>query len=112
MQYAKETQGEIITWNKKPIKPWYFSQSSGRTLSALEYCEGKKQRGELPSTAVCQNPAYLQSVADPGGEGFPQKGHGVGISGIGVTYFASTKGWDYKKIIKYYLNGTEIEDVY
>lgn len=38
-QYVQETQGEIITLQDRPIKPWYFSQSSGKTLSALEYCE-------------------------------------------------------------------------
>jgi SpoIID/LytB domain protein len=34
-------------------------------------------------------------------------GHGVGISGIWATYFAN-QGWDYKKIIQYYLTGVEI----
>ncbi len=72
IQYAKETRGEIITYQGKPIKPWYFSQSSGRTLSALEYCNARVAKKELPATTTCQDIAYLQSVADPGGEGKAQ----------------------------------------
>lgn len=41
-----------------------------------------------------------------------QKGHGVGISGIGATYFASTKDWDHKQIIQYYLTGVDITKKY
>lgn len=50
-------------------------------------------------------------MGDPGGEGKTQLGHGVGVSGIGASYYA-TQGWDYKKIIKYYLNGTEVVKKY
>ncbi len=52
------TAGKKIYYNGIRIKPWYFSVSSGRTLSALEYCanaNGKK----------CEDIPYLQSVADP-----------------------------------------------
>lgn len=67
-KYAEETNGEILTYKKNSIKPWYFNQSSGRTLSALEYCQNRKKQGSLPPTAVCEDIPYLQSVADPGSE--------------------------------------------
>jgi peptidoglycan hydrolase-like amidase len=35
-------------------------------------------------------------------------GHGVGISWIWSTYFAS-QWWDYKKILQYYLQWVEIQ---
>lgn len=49
---------------------------------------------------------------DPGGVGKTLKGHGVGISGIGATYFAVNMEWKYPKIVRYYLEGTEIKKVY
>ena len=94
------------------MKPWYFNQSSGRTLSALEYCQARKARKELSASAVCEDIPYLQSVSDPGSEGKTTLGHGVGISGAGASYFANSQGWDYEKIIKYYLTGVEIEKIY
>lgn len=94
------TAGEVIYHNNILIKPWYFSRSGGRTLSYLDYCTQNNGKN-------CENISYLQSVADPGGLGESRSGHGVGISGIGATHFARN-GWDYKKIIQYYLNGVEI----
>ena len=38
-KYVDETNGVVIQYNGKNIKPWYFSQSDGRTLSYKEYCE-------------------------------------------------------------------------
>lgn len=112
VQYVKDTNGEVVAYNGTPIKPWYFSQSSGRTLSALEYCEARKAKKELPASTSCVDIPYLQSVSDPGGEGKSQLGHGVGISGIGATYFAGTQGWDHKKILQYYLKGTDVVKKY
>ena len=95
-----ETAGEVIYYEGKLIKPWYFSSSSGRTLSYSEYCQ--KNNGKN-----CEEIPYLKNVDDPAGAGKTQSGHGVGISGIGATAFAN-QGWDYKKIIQYYLPGVEI----
>ncbi len=33
------TTGEVIYYNNTLIKPWYFSRSSGRTLSYMDYCQ-------------------------------------------------------------------------
>ena len=94
------TQNEKIYYNDVLIKPWYFSRSNGRTLSYQEYCTKNGSQN-------CENIPYLQSVDDPAGKNLTQWGHGVGISGVGATYFA-TQGWDYKKIIQYYLTGVEV----
>lgn len=61
-----ETNGQIITYEKKPIKPWYFSESSGQTLSYTQYCEKRRKEGSLPSSSACTDIPYLQSVTDPG----------------------------------------------
>ncbi|PID84589.1 hypothetical protein CSB09_00295 [Candidatus Gracilibacteria bacterium] len=97
------TKKEIIYFGNTPIKPWYFHGSNGRTLSYFEFCKKHSNKN-------CQPISYLQSVDDPAGRGKAQKGHGVGISGIGAHYWAE-QGWDYKKIINYYLKGTTV-DVY
>lgn len=76
-----ETRGEVIRYRGALIKPWYFSSSDGRTLSAREYCEAR-------GGTSCEDIPYLQSVNDPGGVGRTRSGHGVGISGIGSTHFA------------------------
>ncbi|MDD2917089.1 MAG: SpoIID/LytB domain-containing protein, partial [Candidatus Gracilibacteria bacterium] len=106
------TNGQIITYDSIPIKPWYFSESNGQTLSAKQYCENRVQKGSLPINTVCQDIPYLQSVTDPGGVGHTQKGHGVGISGIGATYLAKDMGFTYDRIIGYYLDGTKVEKKY
>jgi N-acetylmuramoyl-L-alanine amidase/Stage II sporulation protein len=105
------TNGKILTYGGTPIKPWYFSQSDGNTLSALQYCDGRKSRGELPASAVCRDIPYLQTVPDPGSTGQIRKGHGVGISWLWATYYAR-EGWDAERIIKYYLKGVEIKKQY
>ena len=95
------TRNQVVTYSGKLIKPWYHSSSDGKTISALEYCQNN-------ATTNCVDIPYLQSVSDPGGVWRTRMGHGVGISWIWSTYFAS-QWWDYKKIIQYYLHGVEIQ---
>lgn len=99
-RYVDETVWEVVTHNRQIIKTWYFSSSDGRTLSYQEYCE--KNNGKK-----CMNIPYLQSVPDPAWVWKVRNGHGVGVSWVGATYFAS-EWWDYKKILQYYLKGVEI----
>jgi peptidoglycan hydrolase-like amidase len=106
------TNGQIITYDWKPIKPWYFSESNGQTLSAKQYCENRVKNGTLGKTTICVDIPYLQSVTDPGGVGHTQKWHGVGISGIGATYLATNMNFTYQQIISYYLEGIKIEKQY
>lgn len=94
------TRNQVIIYAGSLIKPWYHSSSDGRTLSALEYCQNSGWKN-------CTDTPYLQSVVDPGWVWHIRSGHGVGISGIGATYWAG-QGWDYPKIIQYYLKGVEI----
>jgi hypothetical protein len=99
-----ETNGTIIQYQGKDIKPWYFNQSDGRTLSAKEYCTLNKGKD-------CQDVPYLQSVLDPAGNLW-RKGHGVGISGAGATFLATQMDFTYDKIIKYFLDGVELKKIY
>lgn len=95
-----ETRGQVIKYKGDLIKPWYFSSSNGRTKSYQEYCESNGSKN-------CMNIPYLQSVSDPGWVWKVLLWHGVGISWVWATYFAG-QGWDYQKIIQYYLNWVEI----
>jgi hypothetical protein len=95
------TRNQVIVYSGAIIKAWYHSSSDGRTLSALEYCQKN-------GSSKCTDIPYLQSVADPWSVWNTRSGHGVGISWIGSTYWAKN-GWDYKKIIQYYLKWVEIQ---
>jgi peptidoglycan hydrolase-like amidase len=75
----------------------YFSSSDGRTRSWSEVWNG-----DYP---------WLVSVPDPCCTTHTLLGHGVGMSGDGAVYFADN-GWGYKKILKYYYTGVEVEKRY
>lgn len=94
---VNETSGEVVTYQSKPVKTPYFSQSDGRTRS----------HKEVWGTDV----AYLQSVPDPYCEGLTLWGHGVGLSGCGARA-AAENGKTYIEIIKYYYQGVEVEKIY
>jgi N-acetylmuramoyl-L-alanine amidase/Stage II sporulation protein len=95
-----ETNREVVTYDNKIVKVWYSSSTDGKTRSAKEYCLSN-------GGANCEDIPYLQSVDDPGAIGKTRNGHGVGISWVGSAYFA-LQGWDYKKIIEYYLKGVKV----
>lgn len=111
-KYVDETNGETITYGGAVIKPWYFSESDGRVRSYKEYCQARVDNGTLSKTTKCEDVPYLMGGVDPGGVGHALKGHGVGISGIGATYFATNMEWKYPQIIGYYLDGTAIKKAY
>jgi len=94
----KATVGEIITYDGVGIIAPYFSQTDGRTRSWDEIWGGEQP--------------WSQSVDDPCCTGKTLQGHGVGMSAAGARYFASEEGWEYKKILKYYYSGVEIETSY
>jgi peptidoglycan hydrolase-like amidase len=106
------TNGEMITHSGVVVKPWYFNESDGKTLSYVEYCRLRIDSGSLPKNTECKEIPYLKGAVDPGGVGHTRKGHGVGISGIGATYFATNLEWKYPQIIGYYLDGTEVRKIY
>ncbi len=92
---VKATAGEVVTYNGNLIKTPFHSCSGGKTTSAFDRWGWT-------------NTPYLVSVDDPGCAGKPQSGHGVGLSGGGAQYFAE-QGWDYKKILKYFYQGVQVE---
>jgi stage II sporulation protein D len=102
------TKGEILAYSGTIIKPWYFNESDGKTLSYREYCLLKNNN----NSAVCGDVPYLQSVLDPGGVGHTRKGHGVGLSGIGASYLAENLNYDYREILTYYFQGIEVKKVW
>jgi len=91
---VKDTEGIVVTYNKKIVKTPYFSSDDGRTRSAEEVWGWK----DTP---------YLVSVDDPGCKGKEMAGHGVGLSGCGSLYLAN-QGKTYTEIIKYYFKGVEV----
>ena len=98
---VKNTLSEVITFEGELIKAWYFSSSDGKTRSYKEYCESNGWKS-------CVDIPYLQSVDDPAWLGKTRAWHGVGISGIWATYWASQ--WKtYQDIITYYLQWVEIK---
>ncbi len=100
-----ETRWKIITYKWELIKPWYFSNSDGKTLSYYDYCLEKYP------TDVCKkeskNYPYLKSVPDKASEWKQTKWHWVWISWAGVKYYAE-KWWSYDMIIKYFLKWVDI----
>jgi hypothetical protein len=98
------TKNQVITFQEKLIKPWYFSSSDGRTLSYQQYCQMNNP------WKTCEDIPYLQSVDDPAGFWKVRAWHGVGISWIGASYGANN-GKNYKQIIGYYMSGALIRNV-
>ena len=100
VKLVESTWGEVVQYRESVIKVWYSTSAWWRTLSVKEYCELKWNKN-------CVDIPYLQSVEDPGSVWKVRIWHWVGISWLWATYFA-TQGWDYKKIIQYYLKWVEI----
>ncbi len=100
---VNETQWIIIMYDNKLIKPWYFNQSDGKTLSVKEYCEINWKKD-------CEDIPYLQSVIDPAWNLW-LKWHWVGISWAWAKVLAED-GYTYDKIIKYFLQDVSIEKKY
>jgi len=96
------TRWEVVTQSGKILKvPYSQSPWRGKTYSYLEYCTERWWKS-------CADISYLQSVDDPGSINTKRSGHGYGVSGVWSMYF-DTQWWDYKKILKYYLTGVEIQ---
>lgn len=102
VKLVEATQDEVITYDGKLIKPWYFNQSNGKTLSYFEYClKNNPEKTEYCKSSQSANYPYLIWVSDPSWSWKTTLGHWVGLSWDWATYFAKL-WWDYKKIIKYY----------
>lgn len=95
-QGAKETAGQILTYNGKPINAVYSACNGGRTVSSQERWGGVRP--------------YLIAQDDPWDNSTKRTGHGVGMSQRGAKYAASI-GKTYKEILAFYYPGTEIETI-
>ncbi len=103
---VEETTDEIITYNWKIIKPWYFNKSNWYTKSFVNYC---KKASLVPDCSHPKDFPYLASVKDP----WSKKSkyyfwHWVWISWAWASYFAK-KWWTAEMIIKYFLTWVNIE---
>ena len=90
----KTTQGQVITYEKKPVIGPYFTQSSGWSSDAWQH--------QYPWTKA-QELTY--------DKGLDQKGHGIGLSGNTARMLAK-EGKSYKEIINYFFEGIKIEKKY
>ena len=92
-QAVNETQGEILTYNQKPIRAVYSANNGGHTTSSEE-----RWGSVFP---------YLIAQEDPwdAADGHPKKGHGVGLSQLGAVY-AGAHNIDYKTILAFYYPNT------
>ena len=108
VQAVEKTKGIVATYNNKPIRGVYSSDSGGITKNACEIFKG----------VFCDNEdyAYLEGgVNDPDGtihtQAVVNSSHGVGMSSIGARKLAKM-GKSFEEILKYYYLGVEVEKVY
>jgi hypothetical protein len=102
---VEETTDEIITYNWKIIKPWYFNKSNWYTKSFINYCKKAKL---VPDCSHPQDFPYLVWVKDPWSNWKYYFWHWVWISWAWATYFAK-RWWTAEMIIKYFLKWVNIE---
>ena len=91
---VRETHGEILTYENKPINAVFHDSSKGETKSSLAVWGT-----DLP---------YLQSVSTQGDE---DNGHGVGLSQVGAKEMA-LEGYTYKEIAEWYYTGATVTKAY
>lgn len=108
VKLVESTIDEVITYNGKLIKPWYFNQSNWKTLSFYDYClKNNPGKTDFCKSSQTTNYPYLIWVSDPSWSWKTTLWHWVWLSWDWATYFA--KIWrDYKKIIKYYYTWVDI----
>jgi hypothetical protein len=90
---AKDTEGQILTYNGKPINAVYSACNGGRTVSSQERWGGVRP--------------YLIAQDDPWDNAEKCTGHGVGMSQRGAKAMAAA-GKDYREILAFYYPGTAL----
>lgn len=113
IQAARDTKGEIITYNGNPIVSAYSSGAAD--LQTV----GTKSACSLWGSQYCQAGfEYLKGgVKDPAGAEYSYTAcsganHCVGLSGAGARAFAKAGTKNYQEILKYYYPGTEVKKIY
>ncbi len=94
---VKDTYGQVMVYDGKPILAKYYTQSNGRSKSAKEVWGY-----EIP---------YLQSKPIPWDTGKKLLGHGVGMS-VKAGREMAKQGKTYKDILKYFYTNIDIQKVY
>lgn len=97
---VEATKWVVLTYNWELIKPWYFSSSSGFTLSFYDYCIWNKNSVNFCETEKLKYP-FLQSKIDLWWIWKIRLWHWVWLSGTWATYF-SAKWWNSAMILKYF----------
>ena len=94
---AELTEGQILTYNGKPIAAVYSACNGGHTVSAKERWGSERK--------------YLPSQEDPWDDSTKRTGHGVGMSQRGAKAMAKA-GKIYEEILAFYYPGTKITDLW
>lgn len=95
---AKDTMGEIVTYNNKPANTVYSACNGGKTVS----CE-EKWGNFLPYLIQQDDNWDLNS-------GKTKRGHGVGMSQEGAIW-AGAHNYNYKTILKFYYPKTSLTNI-
>lgn len=106
---TEATRGMIVTYEDKPVKTPYFTQSDGWTrlpreagwpVEPFRFTQKVKDPWSCGLTSA--------ALADSSYAGCPgsRRGHGVGISGMGATGLAN-EGKTWQGIINYFYRGVE-----
>lgn len=91
---VKETSGQLLYYDGRPVRYALFHASSGGTT---ENCK------DVFASAV----PYLKSVDSPYEDSTERRGHGVGMSQYGANGMAKA-GYSYKEILSHYYTGTTV----
>jgi hypothetical protein len=96
---AKETFGQMVTYQGNPVTTPYFGNSDGMTRTSKEVWGGVDK-------------PWLQPVEAVYDKGKKMWGHGVGMSTQDALQRATKDGWTYEQLLKHYYTGVEIEKIY
>jgi peptidoglycan hydrolase-like amidase len=98
-RYARETAGEMVTYQGAVVTTPYFGNSDGMTRSSKSVWGGVDK-------------PWLQPVEAIYDKGKKLWGHGVGMSTYDALMRATKDNWTYDQLLKYYYTGVNVEKIY
>lgn len=98
-QFARETAGEMVTYNSGVVTTPYFTHTNGKTKD-WKNSAGENDRPWLASVE-CIYDKYKKIY-----------GHGIGMSTHDALMRAIKDDWDYVQLLEYYYSGTQVEKIY
>lgn len=96
---AKETRGEMVSYNGDVVITPYFGNSNGKTRSWRSVWGGS-------------NKPWLVPVVASHDQGRRQFGHGVGMSQRDMALKADKDNWDYDQILGHFYTDTDLTLMY